>query len=386
MVYDFKDIKYIPGLDGIRFFAVSIVLMSHFGFGKWIPGGFGVTIFFFLSGFLITTLLIQESQKKGTISIGNFYIRRFIRLAPEMIILLIGSSAIAQSIGLSPSLGDIVAALTYTTNYYIIYLQSVASDGVAHMWWPHLWSLAVEEHYYLSFPLIFGPIFKGPKLLLLFFFVSLFGCLVWRYFVIVNEISGIDWQHAYGYLASETRFDSIAYGALFAFVAQRPERLSSSASGTTLVAGLILLLACLIVRDEFFRETLRYSLQGIGIFLVFSHMYLSASPSWLTRISEFTPLRIGGVLSYGAYLWHLEFLRLTHHFFNITPVALPIHQRLPFAVAGFACTFAVAWLSYRYIAKPVMRFRANFGSHTVVGISNTQPEPVGQTAVPRETF
>ncbi|MBP1860669.1 acyltransferase family protein [Rhizobium herbae] len=386
MAYNFRDIKYIPGLDGIRFFAVSIVLVSHFGFGKWVPGGFGVTIFFFLSGFLITTLLIQESLKKGSISIGHFYIRRFLRLGPEMIVLLIGSTIISRSMGLSPSFGDIAAALTYTTNYYILYLQSVAPDGIAHVWWPHLWSLAVEEHYYLTFPLIFGLIFGRPKFLFLFFLVSLSGCLAWRYFVIVSEISGSDWQHAYGYLASEARLDSIAYGALFAFVAQRPQWLSSSASGAALAAGLILLLACLLVRDEFFRETLRYSLQGIGIFLVFSHLYLARNPSWLNRISNFGPLRIGGVLSYGAYLWHMEFLRVTYHIFNITPAALPIHQRVPFAIAGFACAFGVAWLSYRYVAKPVLRFRANFGSHAAVGAPGMRPEPVGPSAIPRETF
>lgn len=386
MVYNFKDIKYISGLDGIRFFAVSIVLMSHFGFGKWVPGGFGVTIFFFLSGFLITTLLIQETLKKGAISVGHFYIRRFLRLAPEMIALLIGSTIISRSMGLSPSFGDIAAALTYTTNYYIIYLQSVAPDGVAQVWWPHLWSLAVEEHYYLTFPLIFALAFGRPKFLFLLFLVSLFGCLAWRCFVIVSEISGSGWEHAYGYLASEARFDSIAYGALFAFVAQRPQRLSSVAGGAALAAGLILLLACLIVRDEFFRETLRYSLQGIGIFLIFSHLYLGRNPSWLTRIADFAPLRIGGVLSYGAYLWHFEFLRVTHYIFDIVPATLPIHQKAPFAAAGFIFTFAVASLSYRYIAKPVLQFRANFGSHAAAETSDMRPEPVGPAAAPRETF
>ena len=387
MAYDFRTIRYIPGLDGIRFFAVSIVMIAHFGFGNRVPGGLGVTIFFFLSGFLITTLLMHETRRAGKISVGNFYIRRFLRLAPEMIALLLFSSMLAWALGISPAWADIVAALTYTTNYYTIYLQAISPAGVAELWWGQLWSLAVEEHYYLTFPLIFPLIFGRSRRLAVFFIIALVGCLAWRCFVLTSGISGENWHLAYSYLASETRFDSIVYGALFAFIAQEKRRLSQPASGLALAAGVVLLLASLLVRDEFFRESLRYSLQGIGILLIFSHLYLSEKPSPLITTAEFPLLRWGGVLSYGAYLWHLEFVRFFSRVYEISAPELPFAKRLLFVAAGFVSTFLVAWVSYRCIAAPVLKLRRSFGSHTTtiyVEPNVATPETAKATYLPLE--
>ena len=144
----------IPSLDGFRAVSVLIVMLSHAGFGHIIPGGLGVTIFFFLSGFLITTLLRSELGQTGTISIPNFYVRRFLRLGPPLVVVL----SIAYGLvflGLQPggaSWGGFLAQLLYFANYYGLFFDPGNSiplgSGV-------LWSLAVEEHFYLVYPLLF---------------------------------------------------------------------------------------------------------------------------------------------------------------------------------------------------------------------------------------
>jgi peptidoglycan/LPS O-acetylase OafA/YrhL len=96
-----STVKAIPSLDGIRAVSVLIVVLSHVGLGHVVPGGLGVTIFFFLSGYLITTLLLQEHARNGSIHVGRFYIRRFLRLAPPLMITLAVAYALVLS-GLVP--------------------------------------------------------------------------------------------------------------------------------------------------------------------------------------------------------------------------------------------------------------------------------------------
>src|SRR5690242_11117871 len=87
---------YIPSLDGIRALAVMIVFVAHAGLGSWVPGGFGVTVFFFLSGYLITTLLRMEYDRSGTISLKDFYLRRVLRIFPNMYTVLFVASALTM--------------------------------------------------------------------------------------------------------------------------------------------------------------------------------------------------------------------------------------------------------------------------------------------------
>ena len=136
---------YIPGLDGLRALAVLIVMVAHVGFSHIVPGGFGVTVFFFISGFLITRLLIAESEKKGQIELKSFYIRRFLRLLPALFYMLIVTGLTFTFLGNPPGLVETLAAVGYVMNYQTIGLafQGMVQEGP----WGHLWSLAVEEHF-----------------------------------------------------------------------------------------------------------------------------------------------------------------------------------------------------------------------------------------------
>ena len=133
----------LPYLDGLRAISVLMVIVGHFGFGSIVPGGLGVTIFFFISGFLITTLMLREARAFGHIAVGQFYIRRALRLQPELWALLVMSGIGGALFGLRPSGLDFIGGFFYLTNYAE---QGLLTGGLLpYMRWPQLWSLAVEE-------------------------------------------------------------------------------------------------------------------------------------------------------------------------------------------------------------------------------------------------
>ena len=143
------DSGVIPSLDGLRAVSILIVLVSHAGYGTIVPGGLGVTIFFFLSGYLITTLMLAEHERTGELDVVRFYARRVFRLMPPLIVTL----AIVYGLtfaGLVPggiTLAGLASQLLYFANYYQIFFDPGNTiPGGTEV----LWSLAVEEHYYIS--------------------------------------------------------------------------------------------------------------------------------------------------------------------------------------------------------------------------------------------
>ncbi|MDM9626344.1 acyltransferase [Rhizobium sp. S152] len=368
--YDFQAIRYIPGLNAMRAFSVTVVMLAHFGFGNIVPGGFGVTAFFFVSGFLITTLLHQEFRRNGSVSLKGFYVRRFLRLMPELIVLLVLSTLYRSALGAPPNPVEVIAALTYTTNYVDIILRNVLPDGFIPVW-TQLWSLSVEEHYYITFPAIFAVLARYPNVRLIFFAAILILCPVWRTIIVSFDWSSPDQSTPYTYLASETRFDSIAWGALFAFVAQRPWRIGEAARWAMGTGGLLLFLVAFLVRDPVFRETIRYTLQGIGFFMVFAFLYLGKRELSLMPILEMPLLRTLGVLSYGTYLWHMEYPFFVERIFPDLADQIGTSGQIIYALIGMAVSFGAAYLSYRLVFTPVARIRSQFGRHNPLSASST---------------
>ncbi len=151
-----SEVPYLPGLDGMRALAVVAVMIYHAN-SSWLPGGFlGVEVFFVISGYLITLLLIGEHERTGTLSLKGFYLRRARRLLPALFTLLIGITiytALFRRDALGQLRGDVVAALAYVSNWYQIWVGQgyTAAGDFAPL--RHLWSLAVEEQFYLLWPL-----------------------------------------------------------------------------------------------------------------------------------------------------------------------------------------------------------------------------------------
>jgi peptidoglycan/LPS O-acetylase OafA/YrhL len=295
----------IPSLDGFRALAVTIVLFGHARVSSLIPGGFGVTVFF-LSGFLITTLFVREADRYGSVSLRAFYIRRLLRLSPPLFVTM-ALAYTAVALGLHPGQLDPVAMLSqvfYFYNYYAAFAQN-PTEGVHGF--NVLWSLAVEEHFYLLFPLVFVLWLKGivrpVHIMGLLAAFCLWRLVLWHIFAIeANDI----------YMRSDTRFDSILWGCFLALLQKDgtavrlfPDR-TQPRVWILLAAGAILL-ACFAVRDPAFRETWRYSLQGIALMPVF-HYAVTRPDLPLFRPLNWQPIALVGTLSYSLYLIHYVLL------------------------------------------------------------------------------
>lgn len=346
---------YIPGLDGLRAIAVLIVLVAHFGLSEYVPGGFGVTVFFFISGFLITRLLIAEGEKKGHIGLKDFYIRRAIRLFPALLGMTFVTTLIHMGLSLgAPSGTEFAAANLYFTNYFQI--AALSAGEAPYMSWTPLWSLAVEEHFYLMFPaLIFlaGLHWRRITGILLALIVIV---PIWRLAV---SLLWPESAEVYTYMATDARIDSIAYGCLFTLGLHH---LGNPAKLRTLIgwlpAGLALmaLLATFVLRDAMFRQVLRFSVQGIAIGILMLNLYFGRAFKWAFPILELAPLRWIGKVSYGLYLWHFPVLDLVRRLELSAPLTI---------LLALAASFAVTALSFYFWEQKFVALRKRFGAHIV---------------------
>lgn len=336
----------IPSLNGLRAISIITVMLAHLVWNKF-PGGFGVAIFFFISGFLITLLLIREHRETGKIALAAFYIRRLLRLYPALIVFLISASAVAafyQKIDLM----TLLAALFYFMNYYFSYsLKTEISVPVGHTW-----SLSVEEHFYMLFPVILGfVISKSTKAQ-----VYVIASLIVIPLILRCLYAGLNFDIKFNYYLTETRIDSIAWGCLLAILASKPDYqkyLLKLASNYGLIISLIVLIVSFAIRSELFRETLRYTLQGAALFVVFIKILNLDPASKVYRILNSKPADWIGKLSYSLYLWHGLWVWLMYQ-------VLPENQNFSFAIIGLTGSLITACISYYYVEKPFLNMRKNF--------------------------
>lgn len=341
----------IASLDGWRAVAIAIVFLSHAGLGKIIPGGLGVTIFFFLSGYLITTLLLREFAHAATINIRHFYLRRALRLTPPLLLVLTATYLLTHY-GIftgHATWAGFFAQLFYFANYYTLFFDAGQAlpqgTGV-------FWSLAVEEHFYFFFPALFLLLMRKAerRRIPLYLAAACAAFLAWRYWLVVGQSAPMERT----YYATDTRIDSILYGCILATlplsqglraVLQRPRvRIAAVA------AGMGLLLLTLVVRDDVFRETLRYSLQGIALIPLFYYS-VTHPRSFPFRLLNLRWVQRVGIYSYSIYLSH-EVLLSNVDWVSANP-ALNIAAAL-----AFSLLFAV--LVDRFVDTPLRAVRARF--------------------------
>lgn len=362
---------YIPGLDGLRAGAVLLVLVAHLGFSTAIPGGFGVTLFFFVSGLLITRLLLAEHAQYGRIAIGRFYVRRLFRLYPALLVAVALAALTFSAAGGLMSWGKVTSALFYYANYYGIVMQfGQGRDGFDPF--SILWSLAVEEQYYLVFPFLCLAVltgFSGLRAYRRFSLVLVCAVvlvLLWR--SIVHLYGG---SSDYIYMATDTRIDSILYGALLALILagdQHRRWRQFSVNRLVQVLSLALLLACFLVRAPGFRDTLRYSLQGLALMPLVTALCFTGSLGRLTRLMETLPARRVGKWSYSLYLYHpiaIVFAEICWGPGSLGPARIGWHTYPLFALTAVLLSFGLAVASYTFVEKPFLRWRRRFGAHIV---------------------
>ncbi|MBC3928578.1 acyltransferase [Undibacterium sp. CY21W] len=336
-------------LDGLRAVSILLVLVSHAWLGHIVPGGLGVTIFFFISGFIITRLMISEWDKTGTISIKKFYIRRFFRLMPALIVFVVLSLITMQLAYVNWTWTELSSVFFYFANYFGIFVGF--SGEVLPPPLSITWSLAVEEHFYMIFPVFFLAVIAVPKRFYRIAICLLIGVLLWRIYLVYGV--GLDnLPHYRIYKATDTRADSIVYGTCFAFLLARTEWvLKFFSQKKVILTGAALMLFSLLFRDENFRESFRYSIQGIALMCLFPVLVLNTTIA--SRILS-TPVFVYiGRVSYSLYLYHWLV-------FGIITMWLP---DLSFAVKFplmIVLSFILADLSCRWVETPFLRLGRQF--------------------------
>lgn len=365
-----KPSVYIPGLDGMRTISILLVILGHSGL-TFVPGALGVTIFFFISGFLITNLLLIEQDASDRIDVKAFYIRRYLRLMPEMAFYVAVGLVVGLFLNALPSLLSTLAALFYFTNY----LKAFHVSGeVMPFVTGHFWSLAVEEHFYLTWPLAFSVLAPNYRNMLGALLAVLVACFAWRLFIVTQGL----FPASYIEFASDTRFDSIAFGCICAVLFRKnPAFIARLASARWLVlfAGAALLLIPSLWRtvfglNETFQEAARYTVQGAGFILCFIFLY-RAPPSWLQalimRILETPLMRFCGRASYGAYIWHFAVIYIFMAAIgSLTPEEMSLTNKLICAAITAIVSMMLGHYSGKLVLGPFASLRRKFGSHVQV--------------------
>jgi peptidoglycan/LPS O-acetylase OafA/YrhL len=354
--------RYMPGLDGLRAFAVTGVLLYHADL-NWIPGGFlGVDVFFVISGYLITSLLLAEFRNQGKIGLGQFYLRRARRLLPALFLVLgvVGLFAVVFLPDEVTKLrGDVVAALVYGTNWWQIfrnvsYFEAAGRPPMLQ----HLWSLAVEEQFYLVWPLMLTGMFKlwhgrrRPMLLatlaiIVISFALMVGLSVARGYPIDHDPSRV-------YYGTDTRAFTMLVGAVLAMV-WSPWRLSNRATaGARIVLnvagaiGLLGLTWMFLNVSEFSNNLYRGGFMACALL---SALVIAVTVHPAADLGRYVlglkPIRWVGERSYGIYLWHWPVFMVTRPTLDISMTGTPN------LILRLAVTVALAELSFRYVEQPI---------------------------------
>lgn len=345
----------ISGLDGLRGLSIALVVVAHAGFGHLVPGGFGVTIFFFISGFIISSLLLKELNSSGQISFRDFYIRRTFRILPVLIAYLAFSTAYVVFVADKVDYPQLMAALLFYYNYYFLWIDPhVGEFGKFHPY-SIVWSLAVEEHFYLAFPLILYGFKANLRILLVSLVAACVCVLLWRCYL-VFQVGLEHMVHDRIYKSTDTRFDAIMFGVIFAissylYGSKIVERTSSS---TALIVGLLLLLISLAIRNDNFRESFRYTIQGLGLFVLFGGMLTPAALASKVLGSAF--FLYLGKISYSLYLWHWAVYVIMQRTWD------PNHSVLAAGVM-ILVSIVIAHFSQKYIERNSLKWRARFIPH-----------------------
>ena len=324
-----------PALDGIRATAVGLVLLAH----SRIPlvgngGGVGVAIFFTLSGFLITALLLEERQAFGRIKVTAFYLRRALRLVPAMVACV--ALAMVVMLGTEGHIPDwslVIGTLTYTSNWVMI-------DG--HFPLPtalgHTWSLAIEEQFYLIWPLaliLLGRV--TPRRTVRLILIAAAGVLLLR--ALLHNGADPDYRLYFGF---DTRADGLLIGAALAFwLHRRPERTVHAA---TPWVGLGALAACCFAWG-WAKWVLMPTVVGLGTALLIYGVVQRRG----FRLFEMRPVRWVGKRSYGIYLYQSPLHVLEMHLLGLSPAW--------WLLVFLPATFVAAALSWRYVEQPFLRWK-----------------------------
>jgi peptidoglycan/LPS O-acetylase OafA/YrhL len=327
---------YRPALNGLRGVAVSLVMVAHLAPTTLISAGaVGVLMFFTLSGFLITTLLIEEREASGRIDLPQFYKRRALRLLPALIVLLTVLLALDAVVGSQAGYGrPALFTLFYVGNWAII-------QGVDFHHINHTWSLSIEEHFYLLWPLTMVLVLRYRDKHALLWVAIAGAAASWAWRVVQWSSEASFPRIIYG---TDTRLDGLLIGCLLAIVGyQRIRRIPS----LLILAAVAAVVSPMLVRTNAFHFVVGYAAVGLGTAVVIAACLVGQR---IGPVLETRPLVWIGAISYGLYLWHLPVYGAVFKFGGAFPY--PVQ-----AVIAVGLSLAAAALSYRLVEKRFLRLK-----------------------------
>ena len=340
---------YRPELDGLRGVAVILVVLLHLR--GWPPGGFlGVDVFFTLSGFLITTLLFEEWRANDRVSLRDFYVRRSLRLFPAVIVLLVFYTVVSLILGgpeLATRLKGALYGATYVSNWIQAYGLAFPEKEIGY-----LWSLAIEEQFYLLWPaallLAVSVVRLSPRRLIGVLTLLIVAVVAWRYALTSAGVVG-----RRVYFGTDGHLDQLMMGAALAiwFVARPMEKANLLLIKLAGWAG-VAFLAWRLFDPEYFRwwyPTIGLAATGLASTAIIGCLVTNASPI-LKAVLSTRWLRVVGVLSYSLYLWHVPAIRLVER----SPLS---QSRTLFTIGGVVLSLLFAGASYQFVERPFLRRR-----------------------------
>lgn len=352
-----KKRRYITGLDGIRAIAVIMVLAYHLKLALFKSGFLGVTVFFVLSGYLITGILISEVEEEGTIDLKNFWLRRIRRLVPavmSMAVVIIFVSAVVNRVIFTKGCKDFLASVLGFNNWWQIFnkVSYFEAAGVPSPF-THCWSLAIETQFYLIYPLILLGIYKlvksrgegRAKRGLLFAGVTLLLALISVILMIVLFDPQQDASRVY--YGTDTRAFSLLFGALLAILWEYrmvPRRLSASVNmvlGSVSFAVLLVMTIAINGSSNFWYRGGQFFGTILTVLMVYA---VSGRKTWLSRFLSNPVLKWIGDRSYSIYLWHYPIILL---------ISKGIKASWWITLIEIVLSVVLAELSYRFIETPI---------------------------------
>lgn len=364
-------LPHLPGLDGLRALAVSAVLLYHLDL-PWIPGGFlGVDVFFVLSGFLITTLVLEEVERTGRLDYRKFYLRRARRLLPALWLLLLTVSVFSLFFlreELAELRGDVTAALLYVSNWwYILADQSYFEFTGRPALLQHLWSLAVEEQFYLVWPaiVVFAMVRGRRRRVRRTAFVLAVASTIWMAWLSIRSGYPVPNDPSRVYYGTDTHAMGLLIGATLATVwvpwrrwsirrswLSRPPVPYPGAAALIDAAGLVGLIGVVwffLSVGEFSDFLYRGGFLVLALSTALGLAALANPAGLLSRALAVQPLRYLGERSYGIYMWHWPVFMVTRPGFELS------FDGLPSVLLRVGITLVLAELSYRFVEMPIRR-------------------------------
>lgn len=351
-----RQLGYRPALDGIRALAILIVIGKH-AFNYPQQGGLGVDLFFVLSGFLISTILLEEHERTGRISLRDFYRRRALRLLPALGAML--AAAVPVLLLTASDRGTLIGlagAFTYTSNFLLVLVPDQLPEALRH-----LWSLAQEEQFYAIWPVALLVLLRRRPALITYILVT--ALMATMLASLVLAAAGATLERLY--YSPDTHSGSILVGCLVALVYHQGglPRIVETVHARRITS---LLSVAFVLGFPFavgHRWQLLYALPGHVLFSAVAGLLILCAVSGDTpvvRLLGAAPMRFVGITSYALYLWHVPIL-----------VALGVHSHFEGwrSFAGVALSFMAATTSYFVIELPFLRLKNRPGRPSISAVA-----------------